>query len=68
MRRILFAPKTTGAETIKKIMSNYSHHKIYCGLKPLTQSEVSSGDLELTRYKSAAKAICVGLANPQTVL
>ena len=32
-------------------------------LKPLSQWEVSSGDLELTRCKSTVKAICVGLAN-----
>ena len=31
--------------------------------KPLSQSEISSGDLELTRCKSTVKAICVGLAN-----
>ena len=30
---------------------------------PLSQLEVSSGDLELTRCKSTVKAICVGLAN-----
>ena len=32
-------------------------------LEPLSQSEVSSGDLELTQCKSTVKAICVGLAN-----
>ena len=32
-------------------------------IKPLSQWEVSSGDLELTRCKSTVKAICVGLAN-----
>ena len=30
--------------------------------KPLSQWDVSSGDLELTRCKSTVKAICVGLA------
>ena len=32
-------------------------------IKTLSQWEVSSGDLELTRCKSRVKAICVGLAN-----
>ena len=32
-------------------------------LEPLSQWEVSSGDLELTRCKSTVKTICVGLAN-----
>ena len=32
-------------------------------LKPLSQWEVNSGDLELTRCKSTVKAICVGLAS-----
>ncbi len=32
-------------------------------IEPLSQWEVSSGDLELTRSKSTVKAICVGLAN-----
>ena len=32
-------------------------------LKTLSQWDVSSGDLELTRCKSTVKAICVGLAN-----
>ena len=33
------------------------------GLKPLSQWEVSSGDIELTRCNSTVKAICVGLAS-----
>ena len=32
-------------------------------LKPLSQWEVSSGDIELTWCKSTVKAICVGLAS-----
>ena len=32
-------------------------------LKPLSQWEVSSGDIELTRCNSTVKAICVGLAS-----
>ena len=32
-------------------------------LKPLSQWEVSSGDIELTWYNSTVKAICVGLAS-----
>ena len=32
-------------------------------LKPLSQWEISSGHLELPRYKSTVKAICFGLAN-----
>ena len=32
-------------------------------LKPLSQSELSSGDIELTRCKSTVKAICFGLVS-----
>ena len=32
-------------------------------IKPLSQWEVSSGDIELTRCNSTVKAICVGLAS-----
>ena len=32
-------------------------------LEPLSQLEVSSGDIELTRCNSTVKAICVGLAS-----
>ena len=44
---------------------NINHHATSprLHLKPLSQWEVSSGDLELTRCKSTVKAICVGLAN-----
>ena len=38
-------------------------NKYGVGLKPLSQWEVSSGDIELTRCKSTVKAICVGLAS-----
>ena len=32
-------------------------------IRPISQWEVSSDDLELPRYKSTVKAICVELAN-----
>ena len=37
-------------------------------LEPLSQWEVSSGDLELTRCKSTVKAICFGLVNSATFI
>ena len=43
-------------------MNNWTLQILF-DVKPLSQWEVSSGDLELTRCKSAVKAICVGLAN-----
>ena len=45
----------------------YKHNNIDIP-KPLSQLELSSGDIELTRCKSTVKAICFGLVSSANYL